>query len=106
MGVTMQYADDGGVMTSEATPHVLTQSFAAVRELAVGLGRLQARLEGACDALLSVESREVPAPLQEEFRGLLSAMMEVEDLDQLADEPATVLAVRILTFHERLILGR
>jgi hypothetical protein len=50
-------------MTSETTPRVLAQSVAAVHALAVGLGRVQARLEGACDALLCLESRVAPAPL-------------------------------------------
>jgi hypothetical protein len=93
-------------MAEDAVPRALTQSFAAVRELALGLGGLQTRLEGACDALLSLESREVPEPLREEFRDLIGAIMDIDELDALADEPATVLAVRLLAFHERLILGR
>jgi len=40
----------------DAWERVIAQSQQAVRELALGLGVLQERLEGACDALLSLEA--------------------------------------------------
>lgn len=91
-------------MVSEASRHVTMQSFAAVRELALGTGSLQERLEGACDALLTLESRETPDTLREEFQALLADIMRIDDLATLSDEAAVAIAARMLAFHERLLL--
>jgi predicted ATPase len=90
-------------MAPEASNRVLAQTFAAVRELALGLGGLQERLEGACDAMLSLESKEIPEPLREEFLALIGAVMDIEELTALTDTAAVTLAQRILAFHERVI---
>ena len=92
-------------MVSEQARHVVEQSFAAVRELALGPGTLAGRLEGACDALLSVESVEVPEPLREEFKGLITDIAKVEEFSVLPDSDAMALALRFLLFHERVLLS-
>jgi len=91
-------------MVSEASRHVILQSFAAVRELALGAGDLRERLEGACAALLTLESRETPDALRDEFHALLADIMRIDDLSTLSDEAALAIAARILAFHERLLL--
>jgi hypothetical protein len=92
------------MVSNDKPSRVMAQSFAAVRELALGMGPLHERLESACDALLSLESHEVDETLREEFVSLVSAVFAVEEVGQLADEDAVALAVRVLSFHERVIL--
>lgn len=85
----------------DAWERVIAQSQQAVRELALGLGVLQARLEGACDALLSLESRELPEAVRQEFLGLIATIMDIEDLERLSDAAAVTLAEHLLAFDER-----
>jgi hypothetical protein len=84
--------------------HVARHSFAAVCALALEPGSLQERLDGACDALLGLESREVPEPMREEFGALIVAIMAVDEPESLTDDDALALARRILAFHERTLL--
>jgi hypothetical protein len=92
-------------MTQDADRHAVERTFVAVRALTVGSGSLVARLEEASDALLSVESKELPATLQEEFTGLLGALLATEDISQVAEGDAAALALRILLFHEKVLLS-
>lgn len=92
-------------MASESGRHAVEQSFVAVRALAVGGGGVAARLEEASDALLSLESREMPPALQAEFAALLTALMAIEDFGTLAESDAAPLALRILLFHEKMLLS-
>jgi hypothetical protein len=89
---------------TETWQHAARQSFAAVCALALDPGPLQERLEGACDALLGLESREIPAPLREEFGTLIAALTAIDDLPTLSDDAAATLARRMLAFHERVLL--
>ncbi len=89
---------------SESWQHVARQSFTAVCALALESGSLQERLEGACDALLSLESRQAPEPLREELGELIAAIMAVESPAALQEAEAATLARRILAFHERVLL--
>jgi hypothetical protein len=93
------------MMALEAHRHAVEQSFLAVRELALGLGRLQVRLEGACDGILSLESKELPETLREEFLALIGDLTLIDELGTLSDAEAVALAGRLLTFHERLLLS-
>jgi hypothetical protein len=93
-------------VTGETREHVLRRSFDAVRELALGPGVIQERLEGACDAILSLESKEVPESLRDEFMALITVIMGIEDLSSLNEEAAVALAQGILAFHESIVLHR
>ena len=92
-------------MTPDADRHAMEQTFAAVRALAVGSGSLVARLEEASDALLSMESKELPAGLQDEFTGLLSTLLATEDISRMSETAAAALALRMLLFHEKVLLS-
>jgi hypothetical protein len=85
----------------DAWERVITQSQQAVRELALGLGVLQDRLEGACDALLSLESRELPEAVRQEFLALIATIMDIADLERLSDAAAVTLAEHLLAFDGR-----
>lgn len=92
-------------MMDEESRHAVEQSFTAVRELALGLGVLAERLEGACDAVLSLESHEIPEPLRDEFKALIGDITVIDELSALTDTAAVALAQRVLVFHERMILS-
>jgi hypothetical protein len=93
-------------LTSESARHALEQSFVAVRALVVGNGAVALRLEEAADALLSLESREMPPTLQTEFADLITALMATDEVSALADADAAQLALRILLFHEKMLLSQ
>jgi hypothetical protein len=88
-------------LADDAWERVIAQSQQAVRELALGLGGLQDRLEGACDALLSLASRELPETVREEFLALIATIMDIEDLERLSDAAAVTLAEHLLAFDAR-----
>jgi hypothetical protein len=92
-------------MTQDADRHAVEQTFVAMRALAVGTGGLVARLEEASDALLSLESKELPAALQDEFTALLGTLLATEDISQIAETDAAALALRMLLFHEKVLLS-
>jgi hypothetical protein len=92
-------------MADEDVQRTVEQVFAAVRALALGQGGLRERLENASNAILAVESHTIPEALREEFRALLADVMAVDDFDALSDSAASSLALRILVFHERVLLS-
>jgi hypothetical protein len=92
-------------MTAELSRHALEQTFAAVRALAVSNDTLVARLEEAADALLSLEAKEMPADLVEDFAGLLNSLLTTEEFSALPEPEAAGLALRILLFHEKLLVS-
>ncbi len=72
----------------------------ALRALLFGLGPLHERLEEACDALLLIQSRELPETLRSEFVLLLQRIPESAPLSTLSDEDTVALAEAIVVFHE------
>jgi hypothetical protein len=92
-------------MVGDESRHSVEQSFAAVRELALGSGMLSERLEGACDALLTLESAQLPELIREEFKALIADIMAIDEFTDLAETATGALALRILVFHERVILS-
>ena len=93
-------------MASDPARHAVEQTFVAVRALVVGGGAVALRLEEAADALLSLESRQMPPALQAEFTDLLTALMAIEEFSALAESEAAPLALRILLFHEKMLLSQ
>src|SRR5207244_1259393 len=96
---------ESGTMAEPQSRRAVEQSFAAVRELVLGLGALHERLDGACDALLVLESPDLPPALRDEFKALVAAIDDIDEMATLSDDDAAALAMRILLLHERLIVS-
>lgn len=85
--------------------HVVSRTVLAVRELALGVGPLQERLEDACDEILTLQSTEVDERFRDDFVALITLIMQTNQFAALNETAAQEIARRILDFHLRVGLG-
>ncbi len=72
----------------------------ALRALLFGAGTIQERVEEACDAILLLQSRELPEAMRDEFVLLLQRITAVSAPSALSAEEAVSLAEAIVVFHD------